>query len=83
MGRIKISILITLIRYGWRVRRKQWLYSFPFLPVPPKVWLLWRLESAWGIDAMNPRWSDFPTLKVMIEDIYKFGSFLKYVGGNR
>ena len=83
MGRIKISILVALMFYGWRVRRKGWWHRFPFLPIPPREWLLWRLETAWGINAMNPQWSDFPPLKVMIEDIYKFGSFLRYVGGVR
>ena len=66
--------------YGWRVRRKGWWYRFPFLPIPPKRWLLWRFETAWGIDSTYPKWEDFPPIKVMISDIYKFGHFLKNVG---
>ena len=73
-------ITLTLMRYGWRVRRKGWWYRFPFLPVPPKLWLLWRFETAWGIDSMNPKWEDFPPIKIMVSDIYKFGHFLRYVG---
>ena len=65
-----------IIRYGWLVRRKGWWYKFPFLPIPPKKWLLWRLETAWGIDAMNPQWKDFPTIPVMLHDVYKFGHWL-------
>jgi len=66
--------------YGWRVKRKGWWYRFPFLPIPPKRWLLWRFETAWGIDSTYPKWEDFPPIKVMISDIYKFGHFLKNVG---
>ena len=73
-------ITLTLMRYGWRVRRKGWWYRFPFLPIPPKLWLLWRFETAWGIDSMNPKLVDFPSIKVMVSDIYKFGHFLKNVG---
>ena len=66
--------------YGWRVKRKGWWYRFPFLPIPPKRWLLWRFETAWGIDSTYPKWEDFPPVKVMVSDIYKFGHFLKNVG---
>jgi hypothetical protein len=73
-------ITLILLMYGWRVRRKGWWYRFPFLPIPPKRWLLWRFETAWGIDSTYPKWEDFPPIKVMISDIYKFGHFLKNVG---
>ena len=66
--------------YGWRVKRKGWWYRFPFLPIPPKRWLLWRFETAWGIDSTYPKWEDFPPVKVMVSDIYNFGHFLKNVG---
>jgi len=80
MEGIKKVILLTLLRYGWRVRRRGWWYRFPFLPIPPKNWLMWRFETAWGIDSVYPKWEDFPPIKVMISDIYKFGHFLRYIG---
>ena len=73
-------VIFTLLAYGWRVRRKGWWYRFPFLPIPPKRWLLWRFETAWGIDSTYPKWEDFPPIKIMVSDIYKFGHFLKNVG---
>ena len=73
-------MIFTLLMYGWRVKRKGWWYRFPFLPIPPKRWLLWRFETAWGIDSTYPKWEDFPPIKVMVSDIYKFGHFLKNVG---
>ena len=79
---MELGQLITLIllMYGWRVRRKGWWYRFPFLPIPPKRWLLWRFETSFGIDSTYPKWEDFPPIKVMVSDIYKFGHFLKNVG---
>ena len=71
-----IKVIIRLLKYGWLVKRKGWWYKFPFLPIPPKAWLLWRLETAWGIDSMNPKWKDFPTIPVMIHDVYNFGHWL-------
>ena len=72
-------ITLTLLMYGWKVRRKGWWYRFPFLPIPPKRWLLWRFETAWGIDSTYPKWEDFPPIKVMVSDIYKFGHFIRNV----
>ena len=78
---MELGQLITLIllMYGWRVRRKGWWYRFPFLPIPPKRWLLWRFETAWGIDSTYPKWEDFPPIKVMVSDIYKFGHFVRNI----
>ena len=72
-------VTFTLLIYGWRVRRKGWWYKFPFLPIPPKRWLMWRFETAWGIDSTYPKWKDFPPIKIMISDIYKFGHFIRNV----
>ena len=38
------------------------------------------LKRHGGIDSMNPKWEDFPPIKIMVSDIYKFGHFLKNVG---
>ena len=81
MGEIKISIIIVLIKYGWGVRRKNWWFRYPFLPIPPKEWVLWRIETAWGIDSREFSLSKLPPLKVIIKDLFNFGHFLKYVGG--
>ena len=72
-------VTLTLLLYGWRVRRKGWWYRFPFLPIPPKRWLMWRFETAWGIDSTCPKWEDFPPIKTMISDVYKFGHFIRNV----
>ena len=80
MVKDKISIIIVLFKYVWNVRRKKWWCRFPFLPIPPKNWLLWRIETAWGIDSREFRWSKLPPIKAIIKDVFNFGNFLKYVG---
>ena len=73
------NIAKTLISYIWMVRRKNWYLKFPFLPIPPKRWLLWRMETAWGIQADNFRWRELPPLKVMIRDAWAFGRFITLI----
>ena len=76
--KVRFKIFIYLCGYGLNVRRKKWYMKFPFLPVPPMSWLLWRLETAWGIDSREFRWSKLPPIKAIIKDVFNFGSFLKY-----
>ena len=42
--------------------------------------MLWRFETAWGIDSTNPKWEDFPPIKIMIKDVLNFGHFLGNIG---
>ena len=79
-GKISLSVVIVLMKYGWNVKRKNWWIRFPFLPIPPKSWLLWRIETAWGIDSREFSLSKLPPLKIIIKDLFSFGHFLKYVG---
>lgn len=72
-------ILKTLMSYGWAVRRKNWWRRFPFIPIPPRRWILWRMETAWGIDAQNPKWADFPPIKIMLRDMWRFGRWLCFI----
>ena len=80
MVKYKISVMLTLLRYGWTVRRKKWFLRFPFIPLPPRNWLLWRIETAWGIDARTFKLSDLPPLRTIVRDVYKFGHWLQYIG---
>ncbi len=41
-------LAIALVRVGWRFRRRGWLTRFPFLPVPSRAYLEWRLHTAYG-----------------------------------
>ena len=83
MKSTKIKILAKLLEYGWFLRRKGWWYKFPFIPIPPTRYLLWRFETAWGIQSENPRVRDFPPLHIMLKDIWNFGRWLHMIDPKR
>lgn len=37
-----------LITVAWRFRRRRWMMRAPFLPVPPREYLAWRMYTAFG-----------------------------------
>ena len=73
------NIAKTLTYYLWKVRRKNWYCRFPFLPIPPKPWVLWRIETAWGVQADNFKWKDLPPFKTMVRDAWAFGRWLIFI----
>jgi hypothetical protein len=48
------AIGVSLVRVGWRFRQRGWLTRFPFLPVPAKAYLKWRMHTAYGSDDAVP-----------------------------
>lgn len=48
-------LAIDLVRTGWAFRRRDWWRSAPFLPVPDRTYLRWRMYTAYGQeDAVPP-----------------------------
>ena len=48
-------LAVALVRVGWRFRRREWYKRFPFLPVPDRTYLRWRMHTAYGDhDAVPP-----------------------------
>jgi hypothetical protein len=46
---------IALARVGWRFRRRNWWRRFPFLPLPARDYVRWRMHTAYGDhDAVPP-----------------------------
>ncbi len=39
---------IALIRVAWRFRRRHWWRRFPFLPLPARDYVRWRMHTAYG-----------------------------------
>ena len=37
-----------LLRAGWAFRARNWYRRPPFLPLPPRSYLAWRMETAYG-----------------------------------
>ena len=44
----------ALARVAWRFRRRGWYSRFPFLPLPPREYLRWRMYTAYGEDEAVP-----------------------------
>jgi len=38
----------ALLRVAWRFRRRQWYRRPPFLPIPDRHYLRWRMLTAYG-----------------------------------
>jgi hypothetical protein len=46
---------VALRRVGWRFRRRSWWRRFPFLPLPARDYVRWRMHTAYGDhDAVPP-----------------------------
>lgn len=46
---------VALARLGWRFRRRRWFLRFPFLPLPAREYLHWRMHTAYGDERYVPR----------------------------
>ena len=39
---------VALLRVAWRFRRRGWWHRPPFLPLPDRTYLRWRMHTAYG-----------------------------------
>ena len=44
----------ALVRVAWRFRARRWYARFPFLPLPDRDYLRWRMYTAYGSEEMVP-----------------------------
>jgi hypothetical protein len=42
------SLARDLLTVAWRFRRRDWMRRAPFLPVPSRTYLAWRMYTAFG-----------------------------------
>ncbi len=48
-------LAVDLLRTAWAFRRRQWWRRAPFLPIPDRDYLRWRMYTAYGDeDAVPP-----------------------------
>jgi len=46
---------MALLRVAWRFRRRGWWRRAPFLPLPDRTYLRWRMHTAYGeYDSVPP-----------------------------
>ena len=49
------AVAAALLRVGWRFRRRDWWRRAPFLPLPAREYVRWRMHTAYGAyDAVPP-----------------------------
>jgi len=49
------ALAAALVCVAWRFRRRQWLRRAPFLPLPDRTYIRWRMFTAYGdADAVPP-----------------------------
>ncbi|MHB1863074.1 MAG: hypothetical protein ACYCVL_08895 [Gemmatimonadaceae bacterium] len=39
---------VALLRVAWRFRERGWQRRFPFLPLPSREYVRWRMHTAYG-----------------------------------
>lgn len=49
---------VALVRVAWRFRRRRWFRRPPFLPIPDRNYLRWRMLTAYGDPNAIPPASD-------------------------
>ena len=42
------SLGLDLLRVAWRFRSRGWYMRFPFLPIPDRTYVKWRMYTAYG-----------------------------------
>lgn len=47
-------LAVDLLRTAWAFRRRQWWRTPPFLPVPDRDYLRWRMYTAYGDETAVP-----------------------------
>ena len=52
------STAAALLGVAWRFRRRGWITRFPFLPLPDRAYVRWRMLTAYGDENAGPPASD-------------------------
>lgn len=51
-------LALDLLKTAWAFRRQGWLRQAPFLPIPDRTYLRWRMYTAYGDEAAVPPMED-------------------------
>ena len=52
------TLALDLLRVAWRFRSRRWLTRFPFLPLPSRPYVRWRMATAYGDPDIIPPAAD-------------------------
>jgi hypothetical protein len=45
---VRPTLGVDLLRVAWRFRTRGWYRRFPFLPLPDRTYVAWRMYTAYG-----------------------------------
>jgi hypothetical protein len=45
---LRPALAVDLLRVSWRFRARGWWHRPPFLPIPDRTYLRWRMHTAYG-----------------------------------
>lgn len=62
-------LAIDLLRTGWAFRRREWWRKAPFVPIPDRAYLRWRMYTAYGDENAVPP----------VEDVVRFARWRREV----
>ena len=62
-------LALDLLRVLWAFRAREWYLRPPFLPVPPRDYIRWRMYTAYGDEAAVPS----------VEDVIRFARWRRRV----
>jgi len=64
-----IAIAWALLRFYFRLIPGDWYRKAPFLPLPPRSYVEWRLRTAYG--------KHRPPFQDVLRDLWQFGDWLR------
>jgi hypothetical protein len=47
-------VALDLVALAWSMRRRRWFREPPFLPLPPREYVRWRMLTAYGDESAVP-----------------------------
>lgn len=55
---VRPQLAVDLLRLAWSFRAREWWRRPPFLPIPPREYMQWRMFTAYGDPNAVPPVSD-------------------------
>jgi hypothetical protein len=52
------ALAVDLVKLSWRFRNRRWYLRPPFLPVPDRNYVRWRMDTAYGSPDATPTVSE-------------------------
>ena len=62
-------LALDLLRLAWAFRTREWYRHAPFLPLPPREYVRWRMHTAYGDEGAVPP----------VEDVVRFARWRREV----